>query len=484
MHGTHVASIVGGNQYGVAKNANLIAVKVVDANNGNGGSVGTAISGLNYVVQQKQANPDRPAVANVSLGSGASLAFNEAIERTVAAGVIVVNSAGNDNVDACTRSPSSAVTSITVGSIGSSNVRSSFSNYGSCVDIFAPGEQVTAASPALLGTSTLSGTSMSSPVVAGVAALHLELQPSWTPADVWQAIHDDAAAGLVQDAGDTNSNLIVSVDNLNGASDGRSDPGISGTAQCFSGETVINVRGKGEIKMRDLKIGDAVAQVHGGFSEVYSFGHRHETETKTYLSVQTLNKRPLEISPLHLIYMHGESGKKLIPAGELKVGDYLNALDGSPSAILSIKTVRRSGVYSPLTASGNLIVSNVEAASYVSSYWIPKSVSGEALFYLQHAGTAPVRVYCSYIGGCEHESYENHGFSNWVFFWLKLEQWIPLRMVALVLLALMSTSVRAIVSAVAMLVGISLWYRLSSHFTIVILPIGATALRQKRLITK
>ena len=226
--------------------------------------------------------------------------------------------------------------------------------------------------------------------------------------------------------------------------------------------------------MSDLKIGDAVAQVHGGYSDVYSFGHRNEKETKTYLSIQTINKQLLEISPLHLIYVHGEGGKKLIPAGELKVGDYLNAADGSPSPILSIKTVRRSGVYSPLTASGNLIVSNVEAASYVSSYWIPKIVSGEALFYLQHAGTAPVRLYCSYIGSCEHESYENHGYSAWVFFWLRLEQWLPLRMVAFVLLALMSTSVSAIVSTVATLVGFSVWYRVSSQFAIVVVPIGAT----------
>ena len=215
MHGTHVASIVGGATYGVAKNVELISVKVVNANNGEGGSVGTVIGGLDYVMEQKRANPDRPAVANVSLGSGASVAFNEAIDRAVAAGIIVVNSAGNDGVDACTRSPSSAVNSITVGSIGRSNHKSAFSNYGSCVDIFAPGEGVTGASPALFGSSTLSGTSMSSPVVAGVAALYLERDPSLSPDGVWREMHSAAAVGLVQDNSGSSPDLIVSVDNLN-----------------------------------------------------------------------------------------------------------------------------------------------------------------------------------------------------------------------------------------------------------------------------
>ena len=127
------------------------------------------------------------------------------------------------------------------------------------------------------------------------------------------------------------------------------------------------------------------------------------------------------------------------------------------------------------------MVSNVEATSYVSVRWIPKIVSGEALFNVQHAGTAPVRMYCSYIGGCEHEFYENHGFSTWVLFWLKLEQWLPLRIAALVLLALMSTSTSASLAAVAILVGFSVWYRLGSRLKLLSCRFGPQVLTKKVL---
>lgn len=238
---------------------------------------------------------------------------------------------------------------------------------------------------------------------------------------------------------------------------------------CFSGETVINVKGKGDIEMRNLRIGDYVAQVNGGYSEVYSFGHRHETEPTLYLKIQSDSRIPLEISAEHLIYVQVEGGKKLIPASQLKVGDPLVAPNGVPSVVSGIKTVHRRGAYSPLTVSGQLVVNGVEVSSYVTRSWVPKTVSGEALFYLEHAGTAPVRLYCQYMVGCEHESYDvNSGFSAWVQFWFRLEQWLPFRIAVSFLLGLISTPVIAIIvttTAVVVLAG-RLFYRLPYRFAV------------------
>lgn len=234
-HGTHVASTIGGKKYGVAKQVNLIAVKVVKGRNGQSGSVSSTVRGIDYVIEQKQANPDRPAVANVSLGTGVSVSLNTALDRAVEAGVIVVTSAGNDDTDACKRSPASASLPITVGSIGRVGIRSGFSNYGSCVSIFAPGENVEAASPSFLGWSIKSGTSMASPMVAGAAAMYLERDPALTGEQVWQEIQSDAATGRVRGGGSGSPNLVLNIDNLNNDNDGRSDGGFKMCKSLFSG---------------------------------------------------------------------------------------------------------------------------------------------------------------------------------------------------------------------------------------------------------
>jgi len=196
---------------------------------------------------------------------------------------------------------------------------------------------------------------------------------------------------------------------------------------CFSGHSIVQVQGKGDVPMMYLSIGDSVAQVGGGFSHVYSFGHKHETTKTKYLQIQTvtMNKnQPLEISEEHLITARRDGAKKLVPAADLKVGEYLMAQDGSFSQIISLKTVERVGAYSPLTASGSLVVNGVEASSYVSRNWLKDRISGEMLYYLQHAGVFPVRVYCYMIGGCEQETYNDKtGFNAWVQFWSNLELW-------------------------------------------------------------
>jgi subtilisin family serine protease len=203
-HGTHVAGTVGGTTYGVAKGVTLHPVRVLGCN-GSGTNAGV-IAGMDWVAN----NHIKPAVANMSLGGGASTATDDAVNRMHNAGVTVVVAAGNENQNACNVSPSRAPNAITVGSTTSTDARSSFSNYGTCVDVFAPGSSITSAwYTSTTATNTISGTSMASPHVAGVAALYLQGAPTATPATVVGAITSTATTGLVTSAGTGSPNLLV-----------------------------------------------------------------------------------------------------------------------------------------------------------------------------------------------------------------------------------------------------------------------------------
>ncbi len=203
-HGTHVAGTVAGTTYGVAKGAIVHPVRVLGCN-GSGTNSGV-IAGMDWVAQ----NRVQPAVANMSLGGGASQATDDAINRMHNAGVTVVVAAGNDNQNACNYSPARAPNAITVGSTTSSDGRSSFSNFGTCVDIFAPGSSITSAwHTGTTATNTISGTSMASPHVAGVAALYLAANPSATPAQVATALINNATLNLVTNAGTGSPNRLL-----------------------------------------------------------------------------------------------------------------------------------------------------------------------------------------------------------------------------------------------------------------------------------
>ena len=191
-HGTHVAGTVGGSTYGVAKGARLGAVRVLGCN-GSGSNSGV-IGGVDFVAQSAQ----RPAVANMSLGGGASSALDSAVRGAVQAGVTFVVAAGNENQNACNVSPARESSALTIASSTSSDGRSSFSNYGSCVDLFAPGSSITSAwYTSNTATNTISGTSMASPHVAGAAALVLQGSPSASPAAVENAIESVATTGRI-----------------------------------------------------------------------------------------------------------------------------------------------------------------------------------------------------------------------------------------------------------------------------------------------
>ncbi|MFC6410894.1 S8 family peptidase [Planobispora longispora] len=182
-HGTHVAATIAGQTWGVAKGADLHPVRVLGCNGS--GSLSGVIAGVDWVTQ----NATGPSVANMSLGGGASTALDDAVRRSVAAGVTYVVAAGNSARDACTASPARVPEALTVGATTSGDTRASFSNYGRCLDLFAPGANITSAwSTGDTATGTISGTSMAAPHVAGAAALHLATTPTATPAQVAQAL--------------------------------------------------------------------------------------------------------------------------------------------------------------------------------------------------------------------------------------------------------------------------------------------------------
>jgi subtilisin family serine protease len=190
----------------------LIAVKVLNSK-GSGSSAGV-IAGIDWVAKQSRPNG---AVINMSLGSSrVSSAINSAVERAVAAGITVVVAAGNSNVDACTASPASAINAITVGATGKDDKRASFSNYGTCVDIFAPGVDITSDYKTEGFAWTISGTSMASPHVAGVAALLLDGNPTLTPAQIADRIRADATPGVVVGAGTGSPNFLIYTGTITG----------------------------------------------------------------------------------------------------------------------------------------------------------------------------------------------------------------------------------------------------------------------------
>jgi subtilisin family serine protease len=203
-HGTHVAGTVAGATFGVAKAAKIVGVRVLDCNGE--GSDASVIAGIDWVTR----NAVKPAVANMSLGGNLNDALDRAIRSSIASGVTYTVAAGNENADACTSSPARIAEAITVGATERNDKRAGFSNFGRCLDLFAPGSRITSTSNAAdTAVQTLSGTSMASPHVAGAAALFLASNPNATPQQVQNALISKATIGKVRDAGLLSPNRLL-----------------------------------------------------------------------------------------------------------------------------------------------------------------------------------------------------------------------------------------------------------------------------------
>jgi subtilisin family serine protease len=216
-HGTHVAGTVGGATWGVAKETQLVPVRVLDCNGS--GMISGVIAGVDWVA----ANHVKPAVANMSLGGGANSSLDNAVANAIAQGVTFVVAAGNSNANACNYSPARVGAAITVGATTHTDARASYSNFGSCLDLFAPGSAITSAwHSSNTATNTISGTSMAAPHVAGVAALILQSTPAASPAAVTDAIVASATTGKVTSAGRGSPNRLLFAGETGGGDAGGS----------------------------------------------------------------------------------------------------------------------------------------------------------------------------------------------------------------------------------------------------------------------
>jgi len=205
-HGTHVSGTIGGTTYGIAKKITLVAVRVL--NNRGSGTISGVIAGVDWVTKN---HTTQAAVANMSLGGGVSSALDAAVQNAISDGIVFCVAAGNSTADASTSSPARVPEAITVGATASNDVFAYYSNFGTLVDILAPGSSITSDwASSSTATNTISGTSMATPHVTGVAALYLAANPGKTPAEVQAALKTNASIGKISSVppGTTNSLLF------------------------------------------------------------------------------------------------------------------------------------------------------------------------------------------------------------------------------------------------------------------------------------
>ena len=266
-HGTHVAGTVGGSTWGVAKSVSLTPVRVLDC--AGSGAWSGVIAGIDFVANSTL----RPAVANMSLGGAASAAVDAAVAGAVAKGVVIVVAAGNNNADACTASPAREPSAITVGATNDLDSRTSFSNWGTCVDIFAPGGGIASAwNTSATATNILSGTSMASPHVAGVAALALAANPSASPGAVATLVMSNATANrLIASTIRTGSPNLLVYSLLGSSSSPPAETSKTVAFKSMAGSAIKtggNWKASAVVTVRDVNTGAVVpnATVNGSFS--------------------------------------------------------------------------------------------------------------------------------------------------------------------------------------------------------------------------
>jgi len=274
-HGTHVAGTIGGAVYGVAKGVSLIGVRVLDCT-GSGATSGV-IAGVDWVTGHHQTG--QPAVANMSLGGGASSSLDTAVRNSIADGISYALAAGNGNIlgfaeNACNTSPARVAEGMTVGATSSSDSKASWSNYGSCLDLFAPGVSITSAwYSSNSATNTISGTSMASPHVAGAAALYLEGNVGASPATVANALVINATPNKVQSAGSGSPNLLLYTGFIGGGTPGNQAPTAAFSSSCSNltcSFTDASTDGDGTIVSRLWAFGDGATSTAVNPSHTYA----------------------------------------------------------------------------------------------------------------------------------------------------------------------------------------------------------------------
>lgn len=205
-HGTHVAGTIAGAAHGVAKKAKIVAVRVLD--DSGSGTTEQVVAGIDWVTKNHQG----PSVANMSLGGGADPALDEAVQKAIAAGVTFAVAAGNDSSDAGQGSPARVKEAVTVASSTKDDKQSEFSNFGSVVDVYAPGSDVTSAwNDSDEGTKTISGTSMATPHVVGAAAVYLAGHKDATPEQVAKALTEGATPDKISNPSQGTANKLLKI---------------------------------------------------------------------------------------------------------------------------------------------------------------------------------------------------------------------------------------------------------------------------------
>lgn len=267
-HGTHVAGIAGSSTYGIAKNSNIVSVKVFPCTGL--ATVSDVISGIDWVSR----NAVRPAVANMSFTTGRSSTVDNAVAQLINSGVTVTVAAGNEGLDACNYSPASATSALTVGSTYYTDARPSATNYGRCLDLFAPGVAITSTwNKPDMAANTISGTSMAAPHVAGVAALYLEQYPQASPAQVEAAILSNATPDIVANAGNGSPNLLLY---------SQISTGGGGGSSCTGSVYSASISGPGGISLQSSKDGfsSRAGNISGRLSVPEGAGFRLHLERK------------------------------------------------------------------------------------------------------------------------------------------------------------------------------------------------------------
>jgi subtilisin family serine protease len=273
-HGTHVSGTVGGSTYGVAKSVSLVGVRVLDC--GGSGSNSGVIAGIDWVTGNHAAG--QAAVANMSLGGGASSTLDTAVNNSINDGVTYAIAAGNGDIfgnpqNACNTSPARVANAITVSATDSSDVKASWANYGTCVDIFAPGVSILSSwSSSDTATNTISGTSMATPHTAGVAALYLQGTPSASPSTVASALINNASLNKVSSPGTGSPNRLLYMAFIGGGG-GNQAPTANFTSSC-SGLTCnftdTSTDVDGTIASRSWNFGDGSTSTATNPSKTYS----------------------------------------------------------------------------------------------------------------------------------------------------------------------------------------------------------------------